>query len=104
MAMKKYHKWADIKKRHDTPKQIEESRKWAENEVLKMNLREVRRLAGKTQVDVSKAAKMTQGEVSSFEMREDHLVSTLRRIITALGGELEITARFGDKSVRLHGV
>jgi len=102
--MKRYHKWADIKKKYDTPEQIEASRKWAEDKVLKMNLREVRKLTGKTQVDVSKAAKMTQGEVSTAENREDHLVSTLRRIITALGGELEIIARFGNKSVRLHGV
>jgi len=100
----KVHKWADIKAKHMTPEQIEASRKWAEKEILRMNLREVRKLTGKTQLDVSRAAKMTQGEVSTFEKREDHLVSTLARIIKALGGELEITARFGDKSVRLHGV
>ena len=102
--MKKYQTWTEFKKENLTPKQIEESRKRAEKEVLKMNLREVRKLAGKTQLQLSQAAKMSQGEVSLYEKREDHLVSTLARIIKALGGELEITARFGDKSVRLHGV
>ena len=102
--MKKYRKWADIKNERLTPEQIEESRKWVEKEIIKMNLSEVRKLAGKTQVEVSKAAKMTQGELSIFEKREDHLVSNLRRVIEALGGKLEIIARFGDKTIRLNGV
>ena len=45
-----------------------------------------------------------QSEVSKAERRDDHLLSTLRRYIEALGGELEVVARFGDKSVRLKGV
>ncbi len=36
--------------------------------------------------------------------RENHLVSTLRRYVEALGGELEIVASFGDKRVRLQGI
>jgi hypothetical protein len=29
------------------------------------------------------------------------LVSTLRRYVAALGGEIEVVARFGDKSLRV---
>jgi hypothetical protein len=36
----------------------------------------------------------SQGEVSAIERRTDHYVSTLRRYVTAMGGELEIIARF----------
>ena len=73
-------------------------------EDLELNLKAVRELAGKTQVDVAEAAGASQGEVSVIERRKDHLVSTLRRYVEALGGELEIVARFGDKAVKLHGV
>jgi hypothetical protein len=36
-----------------------------------------------------------------MEKRTDMYVSTLRRFIEAMGGELEITARFPDHSVRI---
>ena len=38
----------------------------------------------------------------SMERRGDWLLSSLRRYVAALGGELEVVARFGDKSVHLH--
>jgi transcriptional regulator with XRE-family HTH domain len=63
-----------------------------------MNLGELRRELGVTQTQMAQAADMTQGELSKLERREDHLVSTLRMCVQALGGELEITAVVG-KSV-----
>jgi hypothetical protein len=58
----------------------------------------------KTQVQLAKAAKMSQPDVSAAEKRADHLVSTLRRYVRALGGELEVNARFGDLRIQLKGV
>lgn len=55
-------------------------------------------------VETAKAAAMTQAGVSVLEKRDDHLLSTLRRYIEALGGEIEVVARFGDKTVRVRGV
>jgi len=69
-----------------------------------MNLQTVRRYVGKTQIQVAKAAKMAQGDVSMAERRKDHLLSTLRRYIEALGGEVEVRAIFGRKRIRLRGV
>ena len=34
-------------------------------------------------------------------MRDDMYVSTLRRFIEAMGGELELIARFDDHSIRI---
>ena len=42
-----------------------------------------------------------QSSVSRLESRTDMYVSTLRGYIEALGGELEITARFPDGAVRI---
>ena len=56
---------------------------------------------GATQVDAASRAEMTQSELSRIERRSDHLVSTLKRYVHALGGELEVTAVLGKKRVRL---
>lgn len=96
--------WSEIKARKLTPAQIEEIRKEAEAEVLSMNLRELREAAGKTQVEAATLAEMSQGELSRAERRDDHLMSTLRRYVEALGGELEVFANIGGQRVRLKGV
>jgi DNA-binding XRE family transcriptional regulator len=48
----------------------------------------LREKRGLTQEKLAKRAKITQSEVSRTELREDCLVSTLERYVTALGGEL----------------
>ena len=100
----KTHRWKKIEKKHFTPEQVKKATEWAQREVLEMDLRTVRELLGKTQAEIARATKMTQPLVSRAESREDHRLSTLRRYIRALGGEMEVIAKFGDKTVRLHGV
>lgn len=96
--------WEDIKRKKFSREQIEEIRKEAQQDILELNLQAVRKLLGKTQAELALAARMSQGDLSRAERRDDHLVSTLRRYVEALGGELEVTARFGRKTVRLVGV
>jgi transcriptional regulator with XRE-family HTH domain len=100
----KTHKWSDIKKQHFTEERIEALRREALAELLEMDLKELRKFAHKTQAELAKAAKISQAELSRTEGREDHLLSTLRRYVEALGGELEVTATFGNKRIRLRGV
>jgi predicted transcriptional regulator len=57
-----------------------------------------------TQVELARAADMTQSELSRMESRADHRISTLRRYVDALGGKLEITAVFGKRRVKLTDV
>ena len=61
-------------------------------------------MAGKTQVELAKDAEIAQGELSRIERRDDHLLSTLRKYVEALGGDLEVVAVFNDRRVRLRGV
>jgi hypothetical protein len=61
-------------------------------------LRIARRLS---QNAVAAMLKTGQSSVSRLESRADMYVSTLRGYIEALGGELEITARFPDETVRI---
>lgn len=97
-------KWSELKKKHFTDEQLARIEEQVQKEILEMNLRAVREFVGKTQVEVAKAAEMSQSDLSKAERRSDHLLSTLRRYVEALGGELEILARFGDKQIRIRGV
>jgi transcriptional regulator len=66
-----------------------------------MPLGELRQARTMTQATLAELLETTQGEVSKIERRTDMYVSTLRRYIEAMGGELEIVARFGDGAVRI---
>jgi predicted transcriptional regulator len=100
---KTYKRWADIKHKN-SPEVIEKIRGEVREEIMEENLRGIREAAGKTQQEVAAAMKVSQSLVSAAESREDPRLSTLRRYVHALGGELEIIANFGDKRIRLHGV
>jgi hypothetical protein len=81
---------------------VEAKREAIEHEILEEDLRGIRELVGRTQAEVAEVLERNQGTIS-VEHRGDHL-STLRRYVEALGGELEVTATFGDKKIRLHSV
>jgi plasmid maintenance system antidote protein VapI len=64
-------------------------------------LSEIRRLAGKSQRQVADALGMKQPSLSKLEKQSDMQVSTLRKIVKALGGELEVLARFPKGTVKI---
>jgi len=97
----KLHKWSDLKRTKLDPVRLERVQQRVEKELLEANLTELRQAVGVTQVEAAEAAEMTQSEMSRLERRPDHLVSTLRRYVESLGGELEVTAVVGKKRVRL---
>ena len=67
-----------------------------------MSLRELRRSLELTQADVASALDKGQHEISRIEQRGDMLLSTLARLVQAMGGELELVCRFGNRApVRL---
>ncbi len=100
----KIHRWHDVRRTRIGEKRVKAIQAQVEREIEELNLRDVRKLAGKTQTEVAKAAAVAQGELSRLERRSDHRVSTLRKYVEALGGELQVVAQFGNRSVRLKGV
>ncbi len=66
-----------------------------------LTLKAIRQGLELTQSQVGRSAEMTQSELSRLEARSDHLTSTLRRYVEALGGKLEITAVFGERRIKL---
>ncbi len=66
-----------------------------------MNLTELRRARQLSQEEIAQILKIGQASVAKLERRTDMYVSTLRRFVEAMGGELEITARFPDHVVTI---
>jgi len=66
-----------------------------------MLVSELRQLAGKSQREIAEILGIKQPSLSKLEKQSDMQISTLRGIIAALGGELEIVARFPSRSVRI---
>ena len=67
-------------------------------------LSEVRQLTGKSQQEVAMMLGMKQPSLSKLENQSDMQISTLRKIIQALGGELEVLARFPRGTVRIESL
>jgi transcriptional regulator with XRE-family HTH domain len=66
-----------------------------------MDLAELRHALELTQTTLAETLKVGQAEISKIESRADIFVSTLRKFVRAMGGELEINAVFADHSVRI---
>jgi DNA-binding XRE family transcriptional regulator len=70
-----------------------------------MTLRELRHARKLTQVRVAKKLGITQDSVSRLEKRSDLLLSTLRKTVEAMGGNLSLVAEFPDREpVVLSGI
>lgn len=69
--------------------------------LAQMPLSELRHARGLSQKALAEVLHVNQASVSKMERRADMYISTLRTHIEAMGGELEIIARFPDGVVRI---
>ncbi len=69
--------------------------------IAEMPLHELRRARGMSQETLAKALHIKQPNVAKLEKRTDTYISTLRATIEAMGGTLDIVARFPDGSVKI---
>ena len=94
-------KWRDIRRKL-SPEAEDRIRAWVAEESIAISLAKVRELVGLTQAEVAERLKISQGSLSRAEASADPRLSTLRREIEAMGGEVEVRAVFGDKTLKLH--
>lgn len=66
-----------------------------------MPLHVLRQARGLSQKDIAEILKVQQPSVAKLERRTDMYLSTLRNHVEAMGGQLEIIARFPDGAVRI---
>jgi predicted transcriptional regulator len=95
------HTWQEIKAKKFSPNQLQQIDNAVEQEPLEMDLRALREAAGLTQEELAQRVAITQSQLSKLERREDHRISTVRRYVAALGGELEIVAVVDGKRIQL---
>jgi DNA-binding XRE family transcriptional regulator len=70
-----------------------------------MTLRELRKARKLTQVRMARQLGITQDSVSRLEKRSDLLLSTLRKTVEAMGGNLSLVVEFPDRApVVLSGI
>lgn len=62
-----------------------------------MTLRELRHARKLTQARIARKLGITQDSVSRLERRSDLLLSTLRKAVEAMGGNLSLVAEFPDR-------
>lgn len=70
MAKTTYRSWSDLKKRVRSPERLAELHREAVAELMELDLRAIRELAGKTPGEVARVMKTAQSEISRMEARE----------------------------------
>lgn len=84
----------------------QESRNRAEEKAQKMlaemPLNELRQARGLSQKMLAELLHVQQPAIAKLEKRTDMYISTLRSHIEAMGGELEMVARFPDGTIKIN--
>jgi DNA-binding Xre family transcriptional regulator len=96
---KKFRELADsIKANPRRHQRIEQYRRAMDNALALAELRKAERI---TQRELARRLNMSQANVSRIEHEQDVYLSTLQHYVEALGGEIELTAVFGDRRIKL---
>lgn len=96
--------WSDVKKKNRSPEHIARLDAEVQVELLQLSLREIREVAGKTQVELAEEAEMSQPQISQIEKQGAPLIASIRRYVRALGGDVEVVAVMGNKRITLAGI
>ena len=83
------------------PESLARAKIRAKEMMADMLLSEIRQATGLTQEEVAASLGIKQPTLSRIESQDDIQVSTLQRLVRALGGVLEIIAHFPGRDVRI---
>ena len=96
----KHHSFEKLRTKM-TPRQRMQAAAKARKMMAEMLLAEIRLSVGLTQQDLAKSLHVTQPNLSKLEKQDDMQISTLRRLVEALGGQLEIIAHLPKGDIRI---
>lgn len=94
------HNWDHLKQRM-SPERRTRLERGVREDLADMFLSEIRQLAGLTQAQLAASLGIKQPTLSQLESQDDMQISTLRRIVEALGGDLEIIATLPSGRIAL---
>ena len=93
-------KFADLRAQM-TPESRARAEAKAQAMLAEMPLNELRQARGLSQKMLAEVLHVQQPSIAKIEKRTDMYLSTLRSHIEAMGGELEVVARFPDGAVKI---
>src|SRR4029077_9584993 len=73
----------------------------AQKKISEMGLAELRQAMDLTQETLADTLHVKQASISKMERRSDMYISTLSKIIEAMGGELQIVAKMPNGNVKI---
>ena len=76
--------------------------KTAKEMMAEMPLNKLRRARGLSQKMLAEVLHVQQASIAKMEKRTDMYLSTLRSHIEAMGGQLDVIARFPDGAVKIN--
>jgi DNA-binding XRE family transcriptional regulator len=94
-------KFAELRSKMSASAREEVDRK-AQTLLAEMPLNELRQARGLSQKMLAELLHVQQPSIAKIEKRTDMYLSTLRSHIEAMGGELEVIAKFPDGSVKIN--
>ncbi len=83
------------------PESVRIAKAKAKEMIAEMLLVEIRKEVGLTQEDLAKTLGIKQPSLSKLESQDDIQISTLRRLINALGGQLELIVHMPGGDIRI---
>ena len=93
-------KFSELRKRM-SPESRARAQSKAQAMLAEMPLNELRQARGLSQKMLAELLHVQQPSIAKIEKRTDMYLSTLRSHIEAMGGQLEVVARFPDGAVRI---
>ena len=84
-----------------SPAARDKAHKMAQAMLAEMPLNELRQARGLSQKMLAEVLHVQQPSIAKMERRTDMYLSTLRSHIEAMGGELDLIARFPDGAVKI---
>lgn len=94
------NKYSDLRARMSPESQVRAKAK-GQAMLAEMPLHELRQARGLSQKKLAEILHVQQPSIAKLEKRTDMYLSTLRNHIEAMGGELDIIARFPDGVVKI---
>ena len=85
-----------------SPESLARAEEKAQVLLAEMPLNELRQARGLSQKVLAEVLHVQQPSIAKIEKRTDMYLSTLRSHIEAMGGELDVIARFPDGSVKIN--
>ena len=89
-----------LKKKLSAPAQ-KQAKQLTEAIIAELPLQELRQAKKQSQSQLAAVLHVKQANISRIEKRTDMYLSTLRNYIEAMGGALDIIARFPDGQIRI---